>query len=184
MPANLKSKIISVSITPKSKKVLKTIITIIRANQVRETTDLNNVNLFHPDEWAQMIEVLPKSGKHLLALKNHLRQKWLAYQMKKETAQGRLGDVFKPPPGVVGEPGTVIEHPELGVFYQNYHGDLMFQRALELQRLNNEDLFGFTKLLKPSPPAFKLHDLLMAELKRRADLIKKEEVKKGVGSTK
>ena len=131
--------------------------------------DMNRVNMLHPDEWAQMIEVLPKSGKHVLALKSLLRQKWLAFQMKKEATQGKLGDVFKPPPGIIGEPGTVIEHPELGVFYHNYHGDLMFQRASEFHRLSDEDLFGFSSII---------------ELKMRVELRRKEEMKKGAGSSK
>ena len=43
MPKNTKSKIVSVSITPKSKKMLDTKVTILRANEVRETMDLNQV---------------------------------------------------------------------------------------------------------------------------------------------
>ena len=72
--------------------------------------------------------------------------------------------MYAPPLGLTGEPSTVIEYPKLGVFYQNFHGDIMFQRASDLKRLKNEDLFGFFKLIKPSPPAFKPHDLIKVEL--------------------
>ena len=131
-----------------------------------------------------MIEVLPKSRKHVLALKAHLRQKWLAFQQSKERLQGRLEEVHAPPPGLTGEPGTVVEFPELGMFYQNFHGDTLFLRASGLKHLKNENLIGFLKLMKRSPPAFKFHDLLKTKVQRRAIQVKKEEEKKGAGSSK
>ena len=184
MPRNSKSKITNVYITPKSKKVPEMLVTILRANQLRETIDMNQVNLLHLDKWAQIIEVLPKSGKHVLNLKALLQQKWLAYQRKREALQGRLEDVFRPPPGIAGEPGTVIEHPQLGVFYHNYHGDLMFQRASEFHRLSDEDLFGFTGILKPCSLGLKFHDPIIIELKKRAEQRRQEELKKGAGTSK
>ena len=145
------------------------LVTILRANQLRETIDMNQVNLLHPNEWAQMIEVLPKSGKLVLNLKVLLRQKWVAYQRRREVVQGILEDVFRPPPGITGEPGIVIEHPELGVFYHNFHGELIFQRASEFHRLSDEDLFWFTGILIPSSLGLKFHDLIIIELNKRAE---------------
>ena len=117
--------------------------------------------MLHPDEWFQMLEALPKSGKHVNNLKVLLQQKWVAYQRKREAAQGRLGDVFRPPPGITGDPGTVIEHPELGVFYHNFHGELTFQRASEFHRLSDEDLFRFIGILIPCSLGFKFKDLII-----------------------
>ena len=78
----------------------------------------------------------------------------------------------------------MIKHPELGVFYHNFHGELMFQRASEFHRLSDEDLFGFTAILKPCSLSFKFHDLIILELKKRAELRRQEELKKGAGSSK
>ena len=103
---------------------------------------------------------------------------------EKRSCQGRLEDVFRLTPGITGEPGTVIEHPELGVFYHNFHGELMFQRASEFHRLSDEDLFGFIGIFIPCSLGFKFKDLIIIELKKRAEQRRQEELKKGVGTSK
>ena len=83
----------------------------------------------NPDEWLQMIEMLPRSGKHVNDLRTQLQRKWVALQQQREAEHGRLSDIFRTPPGITGSHGSVIEHPEHGVFYVNSLGDLMFQRV-------------------------------------------------------
>ena len=144
------------------------------------TTTLSVIYKFHPDEWAQILEALPKSGKYVLALRDHVRRMLSEYQR----LQGRLGRVYQPPPSLSGEPGTVKEFPELGMWYQNFHGQILFVKASELKKHPRENLFNFLKVMKRFGEAIKFHDALKSEIQRRDIQVKKEQEKKGAGASK
>ena len=141
---------------------------------------MSGIDKLHPDEWAQMIEVLPKSGRHVLALKAHLNLKCLAH-LKQRSHQGEPKEVSTPSPGLPMEPGTVIELPELGMFYRNHLGKLLFVKASDLKKFKNEDLVVFLDIMKKIPSSLKFHDVLKGEMQRRINMVKMAEMKKGAG---
>ena len=180
LPPNKKPRIVRVTVTPQSKKVPETYYTIFRVDGTKASTLMSGIDKLHPDEWAQMIEVLPKSGRHVLALKAHLNLKWFAHQ-KQRSLQGEPKGVSTPTPGLPIEPGTVTELPELGMHYRNHLGRPLFVKASDLKKFKNEDLVVFLDIMKKVPSSLKFHDALKGEMQRRINIVKMMEKKKGAG---